>query len=187
MPVCNRRGKLPKAERAGLGRVGTAGRAISQGRRRKGSGGGVEAGMARRDILQGQRRKALCGLYGPTKARMRFGGIKVCLTDKEAVGREEAGGRLEGDQRHGMRGKEISIGEILMKNEVSVGLVRRRETPLSKTKRGTDIGGINKVVVGMAVGQDCRAGRARRRHTEVRSSYHFRVRTKVNSTPSQPS
>ncbi|KAI8450690.1 hypothetical protein BY996DRAFT_6471481 [Phakopsora pachyrhizi] len=42
-------------------------------------------------------------------------------------------------------------------------------------QRRTDIGGISRTVVGRAVGQDCR--RARRRHTEVRSSYHFRVRT----------
>ncbi|KAI8443848.1 hypothetical protein BY996DRAFT_6527248 [Phakopsora pachyrhizi] len=54
MPVHDRRGKLPKAERAGLGRVGTAGRAILQGRRREALCG---------DISQGRRRKALCGLY----------------------------------------------------------------------------------------------------------------------------
>ncbi|KAI8449892.1 hypothetical protein BY996DRAFT_6572069 [Phakopsora pachyrhizi] len=93
-------------------------------------------------ISQGRRRKGLCGLYGPMKARMRFGGIKF------------AGGRPE---------------------EVSVGLVRRRETPRRlKDQRRTDIGGISRTVVGRAVGQDCWAGRARRRHTEVRSSYHFR-------------
>ncbi|KAI8448155.1 hypothetical protein BY996DRAFT_6553391 [Phakopsora pachyrhizi] len=57
--------------------------------------------------------------------------------------------------------------------EVSVGLVRRRETPHGlKDQRRTDIRGISKAVAGRAVGQDCR--RARRRHTEVRSSYHFR-------------
>ncbi|KAI8453948.1 hypothetical protein BY996DRAFT_6555059 [Phakopsora pachyrhizi] len=82
--------------------------------------------------------------------------------------------------------------------EVSVGLVRRRAARKSgkaesrRPKRRTDIWGISKAVVGRALGQDCRAGllhwavevgrRARRRHTEVRSSYHFRVRTEVNST-----
>ncbi|KAI8446654.1 hypothetical protein BY996DRAFT_6601196 [Phakopsora pachyrhizi] len=74
---------------------------------------------------------------------------------------------MEGDHIIGREGYRISEG----RTEVSVGLVRQR----------TDIGGISKAVVGRAVGQDCRAG-ARRRHTEVRSSYHFRVRTKVNST-----
>ncbi|KAI8445586.1 hypothetical protein BY996DRAFT_6464629 [Phakopsora pachyrhizi] len=180
MPVRNRRGKLPKAEQVGLGRVGTAGRAMkkSQGRRRKALCG---------DISQGRRRKALCGdilqgqqhIAGPTttdNARGPGGDVRIdnrradkgknalwrnkdCSTDKEAVGREEAGGRPE---------------------EVSVGLVRRRETPHQKKKRRTDIWGISKAVVGRAV-DDCRAG-ARRRHTEVRSSYHFRVRTEVNST-----
>ncbi|KAI8453256.1 hypothetical protein BY996DRAFT_6455729 [Phakopsora pachyrhizi] len=87
-------------------------------------------------ILQGQQRKGT--MAGPTKARMRFGGIKI------------AGGRPE---------------------EVSVGLVRRQETPLSKTKRRTDIGGISEAVVGRAVLSDFDIGR--RRHTEVRSSYHF--------------
>ncbi|CAH7690977.1 hypothetical protein PPACK8108_LOCUS26496 [Phakopsora pachyrhizi] len=56
--------------------------------------------------------------------------------------------------------------------EVSVGLVRRRETP-----RRTDIGGISKAVVGRAVNLLI-SRRARWRHTEVRSSYHYRVRTK---------
>ncbi|KAI8447942.1 hypothetical protein BY996DRAFT_6567754 [Phakopsora pachyrhizi] len=145
------------------------GRNRLSGRRRQSRKGDVDiAGPTAADnvrgraISQGRQRK---GLYGPTKARMRFGGLKVCLTDKEAMGREEAGGRLE---------------------EVSVGLVRRRETP-----RRTDIGGISRTVVGRALGvgpvglrqRAVKVGRrARRRHTEVRSSYHFRVRTKVNST-----
>ncbi|CAH7677467.1 hypothetical protein PPACK8108_LOCUS12620 [Phakopsora pachyrhizi] len=51
---------------------------------------------------------------------------------------------------------------------------------MSSDQRRTDIGGISRTVVGRAVGQDCRAGRARRRHTEVRSSYHFRVRTEAS-------
>ncbi|KAI8450814.1 hypothetical protein BY996DRAFT_6470333 [Phakopsora pachyrhizi] len=58
------------------------------------------------------------------------------------------------------------------REEVSVGLVRRRETP---HQRRTDIGGISRTVVGRALGV---GRRARRRHTEVRSSYHFRVGTK---------
>ncbi|KAI8446329.1 hypothetical protein BY996DRAFT_6443521 [Phakopsora pachyrhizi] len=71
--------------------------------------------------------------------------------------------------------------------EVSVGLVRGQAARKSgkgesqRPKRRTDIWGISKAVVGRAVGEDCWAG-ARRRHTEVRSSYHFRVRTEVNST-----
>ncbi|KAI8447182.1 hypothetical protein BY996DRAFT_6590947 [Phakopsora pachyrhizi] len=139
MPVRNHCGKLPKAERAGLGRVGTAGRAIG------------------RAILQGRRRKALCGdtIAGPTKARMRFGGIKIVRRiRKHGKGR----GRRAAGVGNGRGGEK----------EVSVGLVRRR----LEDQRRTDIWGISKAVVGRAVGQDCR--RARRRHTEVRSSYHFR-------------
>ncbi|CAH7673059.1 hypothetical protein PPACK8108_LOCUS7916 [Phakopsora pachyrhizi] len=93
-------------------------------------------------------RRADDTIAGPTKARMRFGGLKSL---------EEAGGRPE---------------------EVSVGLVRRRAARRSG-KGGTGIGGISRTVVGRAVGQGCRAGRARRRHTGVRSSYHLRVRTKL--------
>ncbi|KAI8449636.1 hypothetical protein BY996DRAFT_6487372 [Phakopsora pachyrhizi] len=144
----DRCGKLPKAERAGLGR-------ISQGRRLEalcGDGSGS-------DILQGQRHKALCGIAGPTKARMRFGGIKfVRRIRKPWEGKRPAGGRT---------GKG---------REVSVGLVRRRETP---HQHRTDIGGISKTVVGRAVLSDFDIGR--RRHTEVRSSYHFRVRTKFRN------
>ncbi|KAI8445247.1 hypothetical protein BY996DRAFT_6474540 [Phakopsora pachyrhizi] len=60
MPV-----KLPKAERAGLGRL--------EGRCRY---------RRADDILQGRRRKGSGGLYsdtiaGPTKARIRFGGIRI--------------------------------------------------------------------------------------------------------------
>ncbi|KAI8456168.1 hypothetical protein BY996DRAFT_6486142 [Phakopsora pachyrhizi] len=138
---------------------------ISQGRRRKGY-------RRANDILQGRRRKGLYGLYGPTKARMRFGGIKVGSTDKEAVmggGKEDIKGVIEG------------MGEGIrecLKGRLSVRLVRRRETP---HRRRTDIGGISKTVVGRARAVEV-GRRARRRHTEVRSSYHFRVRTKVNST-----
>ncbi|KAI8445516.1 hypothetical protein BY996DRAFT_6510205 [Phakopsora pachyrhizi] len=141
----DRCGKLPKADQAGLGRVGTAGRAMG------------------RAILQGRRRKGLYGdtIAGPTKARMRFGGIKIV----RRIRKPWEGKRPE---------------------EVSVGLVRRRAARKSgkgesrRPKRRTDIWGISKAVVGRAVREDCR--RARRRHTEVRSSYHFRVRTEVNST-----
>ncbi|KAI8457474.1 hypothetical protein BY996DRAFT_6577504 [Phakopsora pachyrhizi] len=81
-------------------------------------------------ILQNRRRKGT--IAGPTKAR-------DCLTDKEAVGREEAGGRPE---------------------EVSVGLVRRRETPRRlEDQRRTDIWGISKAVVGRAVLSDFDIGR----------------------------
>ncbi|KAI8449628.1 hypothetical protein BY996DRAFT_6487336 [Phakopsora pachyrhizi] len=131
---------------------------ISQGQRRK--------GYRRTDgILQGRRQKGLYGdtIAGQTKARIRFGGIKDCLTDKEA---RAAGEDIKKDHN--------------WKEEVSVGLVRRREMP-RRPKGRTDIWGISKTVVGRAVGQDCRAGRARRRHTEVRSSYHFRVITEANS------
>ncbi|KAI8446346.1 hypothetical protein BY996DRAFT_6561992 [Phakopsora pachyrhizi] len=133
--------KLPKAEQAGLGRVGTAGRAmkISQGRRRKGLYGvGRPTTYRRTDNT----------IAGPTKARIRFGGIKIVQRIRKP---------WEG------------------KREVSVGLVRRRET-LRRPKRGTDIWGISKAVVGRAVLSDFDIGR--RRHTEVRSSYHFRVRAK---------
>ncbi|KAI8443037.1 hypothetical protein BY996DRAFT_6522054 [Phakopsora pachyrhizi] len=129
-------------------KVGTA-RRILQGRQRKGLGSGGDVRIDNRRADEGK------------NALWRN---KVCLTDKEAVGREEAGGRPEG---------RISIREYL-NEKLSVGLVRRRETP---HRSRTDIGGISKAVVGRAVGQDCR--RARRRHTEVRSSYHFRVRAKL--------
>ncbi|KAI8461176.1 hypothetical protein BY996DRAFT_6608985 [Phakopsora pachyrhizi] len=159
--------KLPKAERAGLGRVGTGW-----------AGGGVEAGS----ILQGQQRDVdIAGpttadnvlqvrqrkgtIAGPTKARMCFGGIKfVRRIRKPWEGKRPAGGWNSGNYQG-----DIHRGEnILMKTEVSVGLVRRR----LKDQRRTDIGGISRTVI---VG---RGRRARRRHTEVRSSYHFRVRTK---------
>ncbi|KAI8460121.1 hypothetical protein BY996DRAFT_6520539 [Phakopsora pachyrhizi] len=120
------------------------------------------------NISQGQRRKAWCG---PKKARMRFGGLKVCSTDKEAVmggGKED----IKGGEIRRWMDKE---GETEKKLEVSVGLVRRRETPRRPTRDW--YWGISRTVVGRAVGQDCR--RARRQHTEVRSSYHFRVRTKL--------
>ncbi|KAI8460745.1 hypothetical protein BY996DRAFT_6599967 [Phakopsora pachyrhizi] len=152
MPVRDRRGKLPKAERAGLGRVGTAGR-ILQGQRRKGAD----------NVLQDRQRKGT--IAGPTKARMRFGGIKfVRRIRKPWEGKRPAGGRKYLNE----------------KTEVSVGLVRWRETPRRlEDQRRTDIGGISRTVVGRAVLSDFDIGR--RRHTEVRSSYHFRVRTKLRS------
>ncbi|CAH7677142.1 hypothetical protein PPACK8108_LOCUS12280 [Phakopsora pachyrhizi] len=69
--------------------------------------------------------------------------------------------------------------------EVSVGLVRRETPRRLKDQRRTDIRDISKAVVGRAVNLLIKLGvgrRARQRHTEVRSSYHFRVGTKVNST-----
>ncbi|KAI8457549.1 hypothetical protein BY996DRAFT_6531879 [Phakopsora pachyrhizi] len=131
MPVRDRRGKLPKAERAGLGRVGTARRVISQGRRRK--------GYRRADnILQGRRRKALCGLY--SDAIMRFGGITfVRRIRKPWEGKRPAGGW------------RVIKGMSFDDNNQSL---RRRLEDQSRT----DIGGISKAVVGRAVGQDCRLG-----------------------------
>ncbi|KAI8442597.1 hypothetical protein BY996DRAFT_6473320 [Phakopsora pachyrhizi] len=90
---------MPKKDRR---KVGTdwagggieAGRVISQGRRHKALCG---------DILQGRQRK---GLYGPTKARMRFRGIKfVRLIRKPWEGKRPAGGR-----------RVIKGMNILMKN-----------------------------------------------------------------------
>ncbi|KAI8449487.1 hypothetical protein BY996DRAFT_6553549 [Phakopsora pachyrhizi] len=160
MPVRDRRGKLPKAERAGLGR---AARLKLEGRcryRRANDVKHIAGPTTANDILQDQQRKGT--IAGPTKARMRLGGIKDCN------GRGREGGYKRRSQL-----------------EVSVGLVRRQETP-QRAERGesqrpkgrTGIWGISKAVVGRAAGQDCRAG-ARRRHTEVRSSYHFRVRTEM--------
>ncbi|KAI8449635.1 hypothetical protein BY996DRAFT_6487370 [Phakopsora pachyrhizi] len=120
-------------------------------------------------ILQGRQRKVLCGLYGENALWRN----KVCSTDKEAGmggGKEDIKGDIY-----------LSMGEYLNEKpgkgrEVSVGLVRRR----LEDQRRTDIGGISRMVVGRAVGKGCRAG-ARRRHTEVRSSYHFRVKTKFRN------
>ncbi|KAI8446169.1 hypothetical protein BY996DRAFT_8399715 [Phakopsora pachyrhizi] len=126
-------------------------------------------------ILQGRQRKVLCGLYGDNALWRN----KVCSTDKEAGmggGKEDIKGDIY-----------LLMGEYLNEKpgkgrEVSVGLVRRRETPRRlEDQRRTDIGGISRMVVGRAVGKGCWAGRARRRHTEVRSSYHFRVRTKFRN------
>ncbi|KAI8446091.1 hypothetical protein BY996DRAFT_6440179 [Phakopsora pachyrhizi] len=110
---------------------------ISQGRRRK--------GYRRADDVMGwvisQNRQRKGTIAGPTKARIRFGGIRI------------AGRRPE---------------------EVSVRLVRRRETPRRlKDQMRTDIWGISNAVVGRTVLSDFDIGR--RRHTEVRPSYHFRV------------
>ncbi|KAI8454618.1 hypothetical protein BY996DRAFT_6439625 [Phakopsora pachyrhizi] len=134
MPV-----KLPKAERAGLGRVGTAGRAMADD-------------VKRCAILQDQQRKGT--IAGPTKARMRFGGIKIVRRIRKPwEGKRPAGGRRgykRGD-RKGERGR------------ISVGLVRWRETPrrLEDQKRKTDIWGISKAVVGRAVLSDFDIGRSK--------------------------
>ncbi|KAI8460931.1 hypothetical protein BY996DRAFT_6520919 [Phakopsora pachyrhizi] len=160
-----------KRKQAGLGRVGTAGRervdiarpttqGISQGRRRKGSG----------------------GLYGGRAgdARIRFGGTKIVQRIRKPwEGKRPAGGRRykRGDRKEG-KGRIAYIEYCIIQagkgREVSVGLVRRRETP---HQRRTDIWGISKAVVGRAVLSDFDIG-ARRRHAEVRPSYHFRVRAK---------
>ncbi|KAI8446595.1 hypothetical protein BY996DRAFT_6533065 [Phakopsora pachyrhizi] len=144
MPVRDRRGKLPKAERLGLGRL------ERQCRYRRAD-----------DILQDQRRKALCGVGRRRRNRQLQG--------------RQSNGRGVGGYKRGDKKGEKEKRKKGRRKEVSVGLVRRRP------KGRTDIWGISKAVVGRAVGQDCR--RARRRHTEVRSSYHFRVRTEVNFTP----
>ncbi|KAI8459403.1 hypothetical protein BY996DRAFT_6491311 [Phakopsora pachyrhizi] len=110
-----------KREQAGLGRVGTD----------------VDiAGPTTKRISQGRRRKGLCDIAGPTTQ----GTIAGPTEAREAMGREEAGGRPE---------------------EVSVGLVRRRETLFSKTKRRTDIGDISKAVVGRAVLSDFDIGQSK--------------------------
>ncbi|KAI8443077.1 hypothetical protein BY996DRAFT_6545407 [Phakopsora pachyrhizi] len=125
--------KLPKAEQAGLGRVGTdiagpttandvkgwvgRGHDVDIAGPTRGSSGDVRIDNRRAD-----------------KGKNALRRNKVCSTDKEAVGREEAGGRPE---------------------EVSVGLVRRRETPRRKSledQRRTDIWGISRTVVGRTLG-----------------------------------
>ncbi|KAI8449667.1 hypothetical protein BY996DRAFT_6527694 [Phakopsora pachyrhizi] len=108
-----------------------------------------------RGILQGRRRK------GQLQDQQR----QKYASKEQRLGRRAAG---VGNKRGEEKDIEYLKEEPGKGREVSVRLVRQR----------TDIGGISKAVVGRAVGQDCRAGRARRRHTEVRSSYHFRVRTK---------
>ncbi|KAI8457944.1 hypothetical protein BY996DRAFT_6588466 [Phakopsora pachyrhizi] len=112
MPVidgsCDRRGKLPKADRAGLGRVGTAGRAMA---------GRVvgQARGARGAILQDRRRKGT--IAGPTKARMRFGGMKIVRRIRKPwEGKRPAGGRI------------------------SVGLVRRRNYARAERGIGRAVG-----------------------------------------------
>ncbi|KAI8450209.1 hypothetical protein BY996DRAFT_6479507 [Phakopsora pachyrhizi] len=140
-------------KQAGLGRVGTAGRERVDIARPTMQGVGRVDDVRGRAILQDRRRKAT--IAGPTKARIRFGGTKI------------AGGRPEGREEgyHNIGYCIIAVVRVLW---------GQRNAAL-KDQRRTDIRDISKVV-----GQDCR--RARQRHTEVRSSYHFRVGTKVNST-----
>ncbi|KAI8457085.1 hypothetical protein BY996DRAFT_6529272 [Phakopsora pachyrhizi] len=144
-----------KREQAGLGRPTTQG--ILQGRRRKGY-------RRANNILQDQRRKGT--IAGPTKARVRFKGTKIVQRIRKPWEEKRPAG-----------------------GQISVGLVRRGETPRRlKDQRRTDIRDISKAVVGRAVNLLIKLGvgrRARRRHTEVRSSYRFRVGTKVNSTTSR--
>ncbi|KAI8449119.1 hypothetical protein BY996DRAFT_6536200, partial [Phakopsora pachyrhizi] len=153
-----------KRERAGLGRVGTAGRRS------------VDVDM-QDDNARYRRTNNARGLGGAGWGRK---GTKIVQRIRKPwEGKRPAGGRRGYKRReidrdgkkkkdHIISGKRI--WNILMKTEVSVRLVRRR----LEDQKKADIGGISKAVVGR--------GRARRRHTEVRSSYHFRVRTKVNST-----
>ncbi|KAI8449592.1 hypothetical protein BY996DRAFT_6509695 [Phakopsora pachyrhizi] len=181
-------------KQAGLGSVGTGQ-----------AGGGVEAGRERIDIaglttqgiLQGRQRDVdIAGLttQGILQGRQRKGpgGDNMlwrnedCLTDKEAVGREEAGRQPEGDRKGSLeRGGYDRIAYQRI-SEVSVGLVRRQETLRRlKDQRRTDIRDISKAVIGRVVNLLIKLGvgrRARQRHTEVQSSYHFRAGTKVNST-----
>ncbi|KAI8456733.1 hypothetical protein BY996DRAFT_6515349 [Phakopsora pachyrhizi] len=108
-------------------------------------------------------------IAGPTKARMRFEGLKFVRRIRKPW--EGRGRRAAGDGK-GYRGRR----ELEEKGNFSVGLVRRRETPLSKTDvrlvSGVSVNGSRKG----ARRRSCR--RARRRHTGVWSSYHFRVTTK---------
>ncbi|KAI8447677.1 hypothetical protein BY996DRAFT_6564663 [Phakopsora pachyrhizi] len=144
-----------KREQAGLGRVGTARR------------GRVDiARPTTQGILQGRRRKGYRRADDILLDRQRkgVGRNEDCLTDKEAAG-EDIKGVIKG-----------MLGGVLLE---------RAERGSLEDERRTDIGGISRAVVGRAVNLLIKLGvgrRARRRHTEVRSSYHFRVRTKVNST-----
>ncbi|KAI8455396.1 hypothetical protein BY996DRAFT_8464734 [Phakopsora pachyrhizi] len=102
------------------------------------------------------------------------------LQGQQRVGRTDNARGPGSDARIRFGGTKIVMGG----GEVSVGLVRRRETLRRLKDQGrTDIRDISKAVVGRALGQDCR--RARQRHTEVRSSYHFRVGSplKTKKTP----
>ncbi|KAI8448732.1 hypothetical protein BY996DRAFT_6464971 [Phakopsora pachyrhizi] len=111
---------------------------ILQGQRLKGGSGGLYGDMGW--ISQNQRRKGVT-IAGPTKARIRFGGIRIVQRIRKPwEGKRPAGGRT---------GKG---------REVSVGLVRRRETP---HQRRTDIWGISKAVVGRAVLLDFDIGRSK--------------------------
>ncbi|KAI8450994.1 hypothetical protein BY996DRAFT_6546447 [Phakopsora pachyrhizi] len=133
--------RVATRKQAGLGRVGTAGRervniaqpttqGILQGQQLK--------GYCRADnILQGQRGKGSGGdtIAGPTKARIRFGGMKIVRRIRKPwEGKRPAGGGI------------------------SVGLVRRRSL---EDQRKTDIRGISKVVVGRAVLLDFDIGRSK--------------------------
>ncbi|KAI8446110.1 hypothetical protein BY996DRAFT_6508542 [Phakopsora pachyrhizi] len=143
-------------------------------------GGGILQGRHRvgraDNILQGRRRK---GLYGENALWRN----KVCSTDKEAMGREEAGGRPEYGMGGGKEDIKGVIKGMLGGGKDSLGSEKRRDGNYASAARRSGKGESQRPIteVGRAVGQDCRAG-ARRQHTEVRSSYHFRVRTKVNST-----
>ncbi|CAH7688150.1 hypothetical protein PPACK8108_LOCUS23066 [Phakopsora pachyrhizi] len=116
---------------------------------------------------QGNKRWRRVDNHRADKARKRAPKKNVdWLTDKEAMGRKRQGGRPRVDS-----------------GDVSVGLVRRW--------RRTDIRYIGKAVVERRLGVGpvglwhwaVEVGRrARRRHTVVWTSYHFRVGAKVNST-----
>ncbi|KAI8442656.1 hypothetical protein BY996DRAFT_6476404 [Phakopsora pachyrhizi] len=114
-----------KREQAGLGRVGTDVDIAGPTTKRVGRADDVS------DIAGPMTQGTIAG---PTEIVQRI--------RKPWEGKRPAGGRRVIKD---MAGKG---------REVSVGLVRRRETPLSKTKRRTDIGGISKAVVGRAVLSD---------------------------------
>ncbi|KAI8442737.1 hypothetical protein BY996DRAFT_6525137 [Phakopsora pachyrhizi] len=124
------------------------------------------------DILQGRQHVDIAGPAAADKGKNALWRTKVWSTDKEAMGREEAGGRPE--ERH-IEEQTDKEGQTEKKLEVSVGLVRRRAARRSgkgESQRPT-------TVVGRRSGETVGRGRrARRRHMNVRSSYHFRVRTK---------
>ncbi|KAI8446007.1 hypothetical protein BY996DRAFT_6588359 [Phakopsora pachyrhizi] len=114
-----------KREQAGLGRVGTDVDIAGPTTKRVGRADDVS------DIAGPMTQGTIAG---PTEIVQRI--------RKPWEGKRPAGGRRVIKD---MAGKG---------REVSVGLVRRQETPLSKTKRRTDIGGISKAVVGRAVLSD---------------------------------
>ncbi|KAI8443352.1 hypothetical protein BY996DRAFT_6611950 [Phakopsora pachyrhizi] len=110
------------------------------------------------DVSHVQQRKGT--VAGPTKTRMRFGGIKFVRRIRKPWEGKRPGGKEDIKGRGRIRkveGEEPGKGR-----EVSVGLVRRRETPCRslEDQQRTDIRGISRTVVGQAVLSDFDIGRA---------------------------